>query len=232
MSTLYVVSTPIGNLGDITIRALDTLKIVDIIAAEDTRKTSVLLKHYNIEKKLIAYHSQNEINSVKGILQLLDDDKTVALVSDAGTPCISDPGSRLVEECIKTNHKIVPIPGASCATALVSIAGNIGKTWAFEGFLPIKNGKREKRLKELLDLGFAFILYESPHRIINLLEKIDEFAKNRKITLAREISKIYEEILRGSAEEIKTILEKRNQVKGEFALLIHPYDTTRETEES
>ena len=160
MGTLYMVGTPIGNLDDITLRALNTLKEVDVIACEDTRHTSNLLSHFDIKKRLIACHSYNEEESAKGIIALLDQGMNIAYCSDAGTPGVSDPGARLVERVrSESDHKIVPIPGASASVTLVSAAGRIGKAFLFEGFLSPKKGRRQKRLKELVSRGDAFIIY-------------------------------------------------------------------------
>lgn len=223
MSTLYAVATPIGNLKDMTYRAVEVLKDVDVIAAEDTRCTSNLLKHYNItQKKLISFHSHNELNSTKGIIKMLDDGLNVAICTDAGTPCISDPGARLVEALKSTEHKVVPIPGASAATCLVSIAGNCGKEWLFEGFLPKTAGKQKKQLEKLLSYDVAFIIYESPFRILKLLNLISSLSPKRNITLAREMTKMHEEIISASAKDMLKEFEKRDNIKGEFALLVHP----------
>lgn len=223
MSTLYLIATPIGNLSDITYRAVEVLKNVDVIAAEDTRNTLNLLNKYSINaKKLIAMHSYNELNSANGILKLLDEGKNIGIVSDAGTPCISDPGARVVEEVKKSNHKIVPIPGASACTSLISASGNIGKAWIFEGFLPKTSGKAKKRLAELLNLNIAFVVYESPFRIIKLLEYIIELDSKREITFGRELTKVHEEIISANAKDLLEILKSRSGVKGEIAIVIHP----------
>ena len=167
MSTLFVTATPIGNLEDITLRAINTLKKVDVIACEDTRHTQIMLNHLEITgKRLIACHAHNEEESAKGIVKLLDSGLDVAYVSDAGTPGISDPGSRLVREVRNSGHNVVPIPGVSASSTLISVAALNGKTFTFEGFLSPKSGRRKNRLTELLNRNEAFIIYESPFRIV------------------------------------------------------------------
>ena len=199
MGTLYMVGTPIGNLDDITLRALNTLKEVDVIACEDTRHTSNLLSHFDIKKRLIACHSYNEEESAKGIIALLDQGMNIAYCSDAGTPGVSDPGARLVERVrSESDHKIVPIPGASASVTLISAAGRIGKAFLFEGFLSPKKGRRQKRLKELVSRGDAFIIYESPFRILKTLEELKDLGGVEKITVGRELTKAHEEIISGT----------------------------------
>lgn len=223
MSTLYIVATPIGNLEDITYRAIRILNEVDVIACEDTRHTSLLLSKYDIKKRLIACHSYNEIESAKGIIELLDQGLNIAYCSDAGTPGISDPGSRLVERVrTESEHSIVPIPGASASISLISVAGNVGKTFTFEGFLSPKKGKRQKRLEELASRGEAFIIYESPFRVLKTLEEIASLEGIKKVVVARELTKAHEEIIAGSADEIFQNFKSRSAIKGEFAIAIVP----------
>ncbi len=224
MGTLYIVATPIGNLEDITLRALRILKEVDVIACEDTRHTLRLLNHYEIEKKLIATHAHNEKNSALGIVKLLDEGLNVAFVSDAGTPTISDPGSILVSLVRKEGFDVVPIPGVSATTTLMSVAGLTGKTFTFEGFLPLKGQKRRNRLETLLKREEAFILYESPFRIVKLLEEIATIAPRRNVVIGREMTKMYEEFLEGKSEQLLAILSERPNIKGEFALCVAPFD--------
>ena len=204
MSTLYMVATPIGNLEDMTYRAVRVLGEVDVIACEDTRHTGQLLNHFNIHKRLIACHAHNEEESSKGILELLDQNLNIAYCSDAGTPGVSDPGSRLVEYIrAESDHSIVPIPGASASVTLVSAAGRIGKAFTFEGFLSPKKGRRTKRLEELIARGDAFIIYESPFRLVKTLQQLAMVCSGeRKATVTREISKIHEETIRGSLDEL------------------------------
>lgn len=223
MGTLYMVGTPIGNLDDITLRALNTLKEVDVIACEDTRHTSNLLSHFDIKKRLIACHSYNEEESAKGIIALLDQGMNIAYCSDAGTPGVSDPGARLVERVrSESDHKIVPIPGASASVTLISAAGRIGKAFLFEGFLSPKKGRRQKRLKELVSRGDAFIIYESPFRVLKTLEELKDLGGVEKITIGRELTKAHEEIISGTPEEIYDSFKSRDSIKGEFALVVVP----------
>lgn len=232
MSTLYIVATPIGNLEDMTFRAVKVLESVDVIACEDTRHTSLLLSHYNIRKRLIACHSYNEEASSKGIIELMDQGNNVAYCSDAGTPGISDPGARLIERVrTESEHDIVPIPGASASITLVSIAGNIGKTFTFEGFLSPKKGRRTKRLEELVTRGDAFIIYESPFRVLKTLEEIAAIAGIRKVVVARELTKAHEEIVAGTPLEVLDSFKNRDAIKGEFAIVVVPGSADDNTEE-
>ena len=217
-----MVATPIGNLDDITIRALNILKSVDVIACEDTRHTSLLLSHYDIKKRTIACHAHNEEASSKGIIALLDQGQSVAYCSDAGTPGISDPGARLCENVRNAGHDIVPIPGASAVITLLSCAGNVGKTFTFEGFLSPKKGRRTKRLTQLLEREETFIFYESPFRIVKTLKEIEELMPNARITMGRELTKAFEEIKVDSVSNIIKMLESRDSIKGEFAVAVTP----------
>ncbi len=222
MSTLYMVATPIGNLEDITLRALRILKEVDVIACEDTRHTELLLSHYEIKKRLISCHSYNEEESADGIIALLDEGKNIAYCSDAGTPGISDPGSRLCEKVRKlSDHDIVPIPGPSAFVTLISAAGRIGKAFTFEGFLSPKKGRRERRLRELMECGNSFIIYESPYRVLKTLEELRTY-KIERVIVGRELTKSHEEILSGSVDEIILSLKDRTAIKGEFVILVLP----------
>lgn len=218
-----MVATPIGNLEDITLRALNVLKAVDVIACEDTRHTQLLLSHYDIQKRLIACHSYNEEESAKGIIALLDEGRNIAYCSDAGTPGVSDPGSRLCEMVrTESEHTIVPIPGASAFVSLVSAAGRIGKAFTFEGFLSPKKGRRLKRLEELVSRGNAFIIYESPFRVLKTMEEIASFESVKRIVVGRELTKAHEEINVGTPEEILESYRARQSIKGEFVLLVVP----------
>lgn len=224
MAKLFMVATPIGNLEDITYRAVRILKEADVIACEDTRHTQILLRRYGIEnKRLISCHSYNESASSKGILQLLDQGMSIAYCSDAGSPGISDPGARLVEYIRENSeHEIIPIPGPSALTSLVSISGNIGKAFTFEGFLSPKKGRREKRIKMLFDSGNAFVIYESPFRVLKTLEEIRDIGRCERIIIGREMTKEFEEIISGSPQEIIETLKNRASIKGEFAILVVP----------
>ncbi len=221
MGKLYIVATPIGNLGDISFRALEILKSVDTIACEDTRHSAKLLNHYEIRKPLISCRSQNEAHVAVKISEMLDQGKDIAYVSDAGTPGLSDPGNRLVQIVRSNGFEVVPIPGVSAFAAIISIAGDSGKTVTFDGFLSPKPGKRRKRVKELLDRRESFLLYESPFRIIKLLKDIVDLEPERILLIGREMTKIYEEYIEGTAMEILEILELKQKVKGEFSLLVY-----------
>lgn len=223
MSTLYMVATPIGNLDDITYRAINILKSVDVIACEDTRHTNGLLNHYSIQKRLISCHSYNEEQSAKGIIELLDQGLNIAYCSDAGTPGISDPGARLCERVREeSEHTIVPIPGASAFVSLISASGRIGKAFTFEGFLSPKKGKRRSRIEELIKNGNAFIIYESPFRVVKTLEELVDFPSIKRVVIGRELTKAHEEINVGSAQEIYENYKNRASIKGEFVILVVP----------
>lgn len=220
MSTLYIVGTPIGNLGDITYRAVETLKNVDVVAAEDTRHTLQLLTHLEIRKPLISCRAQNEKIAAQKIIQLMDEGKNIAFASDAGTPGISDPGAILAGLVRKAGHSVVPIPGPSAFATLASVAGAGGKTLIFEGFLSPKPGKRRSRLKELLSTEDAIVLYESPFRIVKLLTDIADIDNNRRVVVGRELTKLHEEIVEGTAAELRDDFTSRASIKGEFAIFI------------
>lgn len=226
MNTLYMVATPIGNLDDITYRAVETLRSVDVIACEDTRHTQTLLAKFSIQKRLIACHAHNEANSAQGIVALLEAGNDVAFVSDAGTPGISDPGLRVVKAVREAGFAVVPIPGASAVATLISVAGYVGKSFTFEGFLSPRKGRRTKRLTELLERNEAFILYESPFRVVKTLEEIASLDKQRQVVVGREMTKKFEEFLVGTAQEVAQTLQKRPSIKGEFALCIAPIEAS------
>lgn len=220
MSVLYVIGTPIGNLSDMTYRAVETLKNVDYVAAEDTRHTLQLLNHFEIKKPLISCRAQNEKFAAEKIVKLLDEGSSVAYASDAGTPGISDPGAVLVDCVREGGHNVVPIPGASAFATLISVAGSGGKTLIFEGFLSPKPGKRRSRLRELMATGDAIIIYESPFRITKLLSDIADIDSTRRVVVGRELTKLHEEIISGSAEELRDDFTNRPSIKGEFAIFI------------
>lgn len=220
MSTLYIVGTPIGNLGDITFRAIETFKSVDVIAAEDTRHTLQLLTHFEIRKPLISCRSQNEEVAGQKIIKLLDEGQTVAYASDAGTPGISDPGAVLAGLAREAGHTVVPIPGPTAFATLVSVAGAGGKTLIFEGFLSPKPGRRRSRLRELMGTGDAFVLYESPFRIVKLLTDVADIESTRRVIVGRELTKLHEEIIGGTAAEMRDEFSSRAKVLGEFAVFI------------
>lgn len=220
MATLYMVATPIGNLEDITYRAVEILKAVDIIACEDTRQSLKLLNHYGIKKHLISVRARNEKNSAPGVVKLMNEGNNIAYISDAGTPVLSDPGAILIKAVRESEHTIVPIPGPNAFGALVSVSGFVGKTVTFEGFLAQKSGKRRKRVEELLNREESFIIYESPYRIVKLLTLLAEINSERHILLGREITKKFEEIIQGTASEVLEIMSTRTTIKGEFAILV------------
>jgi 16S rRNA (cytidine1402-2'-O)-methyltransferase len=217
--TLYIVSTPIGNMEDITLRALRILKEVDLIAAEDTRRTGLLLKHFGIQALLTSYFQGNEFKKRELILAKLKEGKKVALVSDAGTPGISDPGFRLIQLAIESQLPIVPIPGSSAVITALSVSGLPTDAFLFKGFLPHKSKKRRDLLEELENVRETLIFYESPHRISETLRDILEILGDREIVLTRELTKVYEEIIRGKVTEILDQVGDRT-LKGEITLVI------------
>lgn len=228
--TLYLVATPIGNLEDITFRALKVLKEVDIILAEDTRKTIKLLNHYEIKKPMISFYRHNEGVKSEYVLSLLEEGKKLALVSDAGTPAISDPGEDLVKILIEHEINIVPIPGAvACIQALICSGFDVTK-FAFEGFLSINKRCRKERLEVLKNEERTMVFYEAPHKLKRTLEDFKEaFGGERRIVLAREITKIHEEMLRFSIDEAIEYYEE-NEVKGEFVIVLEGEKTKMEEE--
>ena len=217
--TLYVVSTPIGNLEDITLRALRVLGEVDLVAAEDTRNTGLLLKHHNIRTRLTSYFQGNEWKKKEFILTRLKEGNHVALVSDAGTPGISDPGFRLIQLAIQNRISIVPIPGPSAVITALSVSGLPTDSFRFEGFLPHKSKKRREFLKQMEEVRETLVLYESPHRISETLNDMIEILGDREMVLARELTKVYEEILRGKVSEVQEKIAER-KLKGEITLVI------------
>jgi len=216
--TLYIVSTPIGNLEDITLRALRILREADLICAEDTRTTRKLLTHYQIQNRLLSCHSYNVKQRIPQILSKLQQGQRIALVSEAGTPGISDPGHTLVMAAIREQIPVVPIPGPSAAIAALMASGLPTDRFVFEGFLPRKKG-RQSKLQQLKDEPGTIILYESPHRIRKTIEDIVNIFGNRYIVLARELTKRFEEFIRGYASDILQLLEERD-LKGEIVLLV------------
>lgn len=214
---LYIVATPIGNLEDITLRALKILKNVDLIAAEDTRQTLKLLNHFEISKPLISYHRHNEDVKSDILIEKLKEGQNIALVSDAGTPGICDPGEEIIKKAIEEELDIVPIPGA-CAFVNALIASGINtKEFTFLGFLPLNKKLRKEKLDEIKKSNKTIIIYEAPHKMKNTLEDLQKILNNRKIVLAREITKIHEEFIR---KDINQILENIDNIKGEMILII------------
>ncbi len=225
---LYVVATPIGNREDITLRALNILRDVDLIAAEDTRKTGSLLAHYQIKNRLISFHEHNEKKRTPEIIAKLLDGISIALVSNAGTPSISDPGYRLIEAAIANKITVSPIPGVSAATAAMSVSALPTDSFVFIGFLPRKKAKRQQFLNELAVEPRPVIFYESPKRILTLLEEIISCMGDRPTVLAREMTKLHEEFIRGSVSEILKTLKSRTEIKGECTLLIAGFEGKEE----
>lgn len=219
MPILYVVATPIGNLEDITLRALRILKEVDLIVCEDTRQTAKLLAHYQISTPTVSYHQHSKIQKIDWLIEQLKSGKNIALVSDAGTPGISDPGFKLVEEAHKNDIKVEVIPGPSAVIAAASVAGlPVGK-FVFFGFPPHKKG-RETFFKKLAEAEQTIIFYESPHRFLKALDQLEKVLdKDRQIVVCRELTKKFEEIKKGSVEEIKKYFENK-EIRGEFVILV------------
>ena len=216
---LYVVSTPIGNLGDITLRALDVLKNVDYLACEDTRVTRKLLNYYEISAKLISYNNINENTKSFKLIDKLNNNKNIGLVSDAGTPCISDPGYRLVNACHMNNINVISIPGPSSVISSLSISGLPTDNFYFYGFLPRKKGRKTK-FELLTEISATIVIFESPFRIVRTLKDIYNYMGNRVVSVCKEITKIYERVFFGNIIDIINILEKENKLKGEFVILI------------
>jgi 16S rRNA (cytidine1402-2'-O)-methyltransferase len=222
VGTLYVVATPIGNLGDITLRALETLKSVDAIAAEDTRHSSGLLSHFGISRKLIAVHEHNEQQSAEKLLAQLKNGDNIALITDAGTPAVSDPGAIVVKMAREAGIKVVPIPGASAVVAALSASGITQNGFYFHGFLPASGAARRKTLETLKSQTVTLVLYEAPHRIIECVEDIAKvLGDERQITFCRELTKTFETIYTCPASRASAWLQAdANQQRGEFVLLI------------
>jgi 16S rRNA (cytidine1402-2'-O)-methyltransferase len=221
---LYMVGTPIGNLGDISLRALETLKAVDVVACEDTRHTLGLLNHFSIKKPLVSRHANDEERGSLRILKLLGEGKKVAYCSDAGTPGISDPGARAARRARAAGHRVIPIPGPSALAALASVAGFAERGFLFDGFLSPKGARRRARLAELLVREEAFLLYESPFRICRLAADLAELAPERRVCLGRELTKLHEQIVDCTAGELASRLAEGSDdpipQKGEFAILV------------
>jgi 16S rRNA (cytidine1402-2'-O)-methyltransferase len=216
---LYIVATPIGNLEDITLRALRVLKEVDVIAAEDTRHTQILLNHYAIQTPLTSYHEHNERTKAEALVKRLLQGEDIALVSDAGTPSISDPGFRLVVQAVHAGIQIIPLPGASALTAVLSASGLPTDRVVFEGFLPAKKKQRREKLQTLRDEVRTLVFYEAPHRLTETLDDVHELWGDREAVLAREVSKVHEEFLRGRVSELIRVLRRR-EIRGEVTLII------------
>jgi len=217
---LYIVATPIGNMDDITLRAIKTLENVNIIAAEDTRHTARLLSYHNIGTKLVSCHEYNEAQKAEDLVKRMENGESVALVSDAGTPLVSDPGYRLIQAALEKDIQVVPIPGVSAAITALSASGMPTDSFTFVGFPQKKSGKRLSQLEDLKNIPHTLIFYESPRRIIDFIEEIIKVMGDRYGVVAREMTKMYEEFIRGDLSQILEILKERVSVKGECTMLI------------
>ncbi len=218
--TLYVVATPIGNLGDLSFRAVEILRAVEWIACEDTRQTRKLLAHYGIDARTLSYHEHNEAERSQELLGHLERGESVALVSDAGTPLVSDPGFRLVRQAARAGIRITPVPGPSAVTAALSAAGVETDSFYFGGFLPRRQGERRRLLEQLSRLEATLVFYEAPHRILESLDDVASVLGERPVVIARELTKIHEEFLRGTPHELRQQLQQRGSIRGEITLLI------------
>jgi 16S rRNA (cytidine1402-2'-O)-methyltransferase len=225
---LFVVATPIGNLEDITLRAIRTLKEADLIACEDTRRTQGLLEHYAIRTNMISYHEHNEMTRAPELILLMEEGSRVALVSDAGMPVISDPGYRLVKLAIRHCIPVIPIPGPSAFVATLAAAGLPVDHFRFCGFLPSKRSQRQKSLRALAETSETLIFYEAPQRVIEMLEDVQKILGDCPVVIGREVTKIHEEFLRGTLSEVLETLRKK-PVKGEITVLVAPQESSRKT---
>lgn len=224
---LYIVATPIGNLEDITLRAIKVLREVDLIAAEDTRHTLKLLNHLEISKPMISYHRHNEEVRCDNLIKELKNGKNIALVSDAGTPGICDPGEEIIKKCIQENIEIIPIPGACAMVNALIVSGISTKEFEFLGFLPLNKKTRKEKLEEIQNSNKTIIIYEAPHKLKNTLKDLSQILDKRKIVLARELTKIHEEFIRKNIDELIEISE---DLKGEIVLIIEGAEKKEENE--
>ena len=226
--TLYLVATPIGNLEDITLRALRTLKECDVVAAEDTRRTGQLLKHFDISKPLLSYFQFNEARRSEQIIERLRRGEKVALVTDAGSPGISDPGERVVKAATAAGLRVESVPGPSALVAALTASGLPTEEFHFIGFLPHKSGQRRRELERLKSIAGTLVFYESPYRVGKLLVELNDLFAGRQVVLARELTKKFEEYLRGTPAELLEVLQKRS-LKGEFVVLVAGEVAVRQT---
>ena len=224
---LYIIATPIGNLEDITLRAIRILKEVDLIAADDTRHTLKLLNHLEISKPLISYHRHNEEIRTEELIKELKTGKNIGLVSDAGTPGICDPGEEIIKKCIEESIKVVPIPGACAMINALITSGISTKEFIFLGFLPLNKKSRKEKLEEIKNANKTIILYEAPHKLKNTLNDLSDILQSREVVLARELTKIHEEYIRGT---VKELMEKTDNLKGEMILIIEKNNKDNEEE--
>lgn len=227
MALLYVVATPIGNLGDLTFRAADTLRSLDYIACEDTRHTRILTDSIGCKARLLRCDAVKARQCIPGIVNLLDQGHSVGYVTDAGTPGISDPGQSLVTAVRKAGFAVVPIPGVSAVTTLMSVAGVGGSGWSFAGFLPVKAGRRTKRLKTLAERNEPFVVYEGPHRIGRLLQQLAEMMPTAQLFIGREMTKAHEEYISGTTDDLARKFAGNELIlKGEFTILVSPKENS------
>ena len=226
-ATLYLVPTPIGNLSEMSPRAVEVLNSVDVIACEDTRTSGTLLKHFEIHARLIAYHNFNEESSAKGIVALLEEGKNVALISDAGYPLINDPGQRVVSDVTEHGFNVVPVSGPSAFLNALVASGLVAQPFLFVGFLPQGNGERKKKLMEYRDYPMTMIFYEAPHRIDRMLESCLEVLGDRKCTLARELTKKHEEFIRGTISEVLSVVD---EIRGEMVIVVEGKQKSQQDE--
>lgn len=229
---LYLVATPIGNLEDMSFRAVRVLKEVDLIACEDTRQTRKLLDHYGIQKPVISYHEHNEAERAEQLSAKLGEGTSIALVSDAGMPLVSDPGYRLVAAALQEQIRVVPIPGPSAIVSALAASGLPTDRFFFGGFLPAKSGRRQKTLQALQDETATLVFFEAPHRILESLADVEQVLGPRPVVVARELTKMHEEFLRGTARDVRSVLADREAVKGEITLLIGQAQEAKEHDES
>lgn len=222
MAELHVVATPIGNLDDITVRALSVLRGADFVLCEDTRHSGRLISHFDIRKPLIACHAHNEERAVSEVLARMQEGLSGALVTDAGTPGVSDPGGKVVAAVRAAGFPVIPVPGASALATLLSVAGVPGKAVLFEGFLSPRKGRRRKRLSELVDRGEIAVFYESPFRIVQLLQDLLDIDGTATVLVGREMTKLHEEYLYGPVTEVHQQLSRRTAIKGEITVLVSP----------
>jgi 16S rRNA (cytidine1402-2'-O)-methyltransferase len=228
---LYLVGTPIGNLQDITLRALDVLRSVDLVAAEDTRHTRKLLNHFDIQVKTVSYREENHEKAAELIVDTIEKNKAVALVSDAGMPCISDPGVPLIQYCLERNVSIEIIPGVSAVTTAAARSGMSQAGFIFAGFPPVKTTARQTFFKDHTQSQLPCVFFEAPHRLIKSLQDLQSIVENREVFLGREITKMHEQWLRGSIEEILLQLKKEKTIRGEFTLVVAPKQEENANEE-
>ena len=226
--SIYLVATPLGNLEDITLRALRILREVDLVACEDTRRTGRLLQHFEISKPLVSCYDRNEARRARQLAERAADGESIALVCDAGTPGIADPGYRVVQAAIEAGVPVVPLPGPNAAITALAASGLPTHEFVFKGFLPARGNKRRSAIKAIRRSGRTTVFYESPHRILRTLGDVRELLGDRKLVAVRELSKVFEEILRGTAASIQEELEGRPAVKGEFVLLVGPAENAEE----